>query len=274
MAADSLPSGRKEHSGPRYTTLGVNMAGLRCVVVGGGRVGSRKAATLAASGAEVTVVAPTISGGLPELVAAGRVRWQPSEYDTAMLAGFVLVVAATPDQALNLRVAADAESRGILCCNVCRRPARGSFFPPCAPTRRSWWRCILTAESAACRSRCATKSRPGCESEGQNNPNDPLLSPLSPRLSLQIHLPDRGQRPQREFGLTAVVEEPTVGEIVGFAVAELVPQHSLHHRLGQRKRHEAGDPRLLGQSGPTARRQRRLVLGERVLVIRAGYTER
>jgi siroheme synthase-like protein len=129
MAADSLASGRKEHSGPRYTTLGVNMAGLRCVVVGGGRVGSRKAATLAASGAEVTVVAPTISGGLPELVAAGRVRWQPSEYDTAMLAGFVLVVAATPDRALNLRIAADAESRGILCCNVSSASCSRVIFP-------------------------------------------------------------------------------------------------------------------------------------------------
>ncbi len=87
-------------------------------MVGGGRIGSRKASTLVAGGADVTVVAPTISDALPELVAAGRVRWQPSEYDAAVLADFVLVVAATPKRALNLRIAADAESRGILCCNV------------------------------------------------------------------------------------------------------------------------------------------------------------
>ena len=129
MAADRVPSDREERSGPRYTTLGINMAGLRCLVIGGGRIGSRKAATLAAGGAEVTVVAPTISGPLPELVAAGSVRWQASEYDAAMLAGFVLVVAATPEPALNLRIAADAEGRGILCCNVSSASGSRVIFP-------------------------------------------------------------------------------------------------------------------------------------------------
>ena len=61
MAADSVPSDRDEPSGPRYTTLGINLAGRWCLIVGGGRIGSRKAATLAAGGAEVIVVAPAIS---------------------------------------------------------------------------------------------------------------------------------------------------------------------------------------------------------------------
>ena len=129
MANDSMPSDREERRSPRYTTLGINMAGLRCLVVGGGRIGSRKAATLAAGGAEVTVVAPAISGTLPELVAAGRVRWQPSEYDAAMLPGFVLVVAATAERALNLRIAADAEEPGILCCNVSSASRSEVIFP-------------------------------------------------------------------------------------------------------------------------------------------------
>jgi siroheme synthase-like protein len=129
MAADSVPSDRDGSSGPHYTTLGINMAGLRCLVVGGGPIGSRKASTLAAGGAEVTVVAPTIAGTLPELVAAGRVHWQLSEYDADMLAGFVLVVAATDDQALNLRIAADAEGCGILCCNVSSASCSRVIFP-------------------------------------------------------------------------------------------------------------------------------------------------
>ncbi len=129
MAADSVPSDRDEPSGPRYTTLGVNMTGRWCLIVGGGRIGSRKAATLAAGGAEVVVVAPTISESLQELVAAGRVRWQPSEYDAALLAGCALVVAATPDQALNLRIAAEAEGRGILCCNVSAASCSQVIFP-------------------------------------------------------------------------------------------------------------------------------------------------
>ena len=118
MATDDTPSNREKASGPRYTTLGINLAGRRCLGVGGGRIGSRKAATLAAGGAEVIVVAPAIAESLQDLVAAGRVRWQPSGYDASLLPGSVLVVAATADEALNLRIAADAAERGILCCNV------------------------------------------------------------------------------------------------------------------------------------------------------------
>jgi uroporphyrin-III C-methyltransferase/precorrin-2 dehydrogenase/sirohydrochlorin ferrochelatase len=129
MANDNTPSDREEPQGPRYTTLGINLAGRRCLVVGGGRIGSRKAATLADGGAEVTVVAPAISAALEELVAAGRVRWLPSGYDAGMLPGAVLVVAATADEALNLRIAADAAARGILCCNVSSASRSEVIFP-------------------------------------------------------------------------------------------------------------------------------------------------
>ena len=129
MATSDAPSGRDVPPGPHYTTLGINLAGLRCLVVGGGRIGARKASTLAAGGADVTVLAPTISENLPELAAAGRVRWQQAEYDAAILNGFVLVVAATADQALNLRIAADAEGREILSCNVSAAPRSRVIFP-------------------------------------------------------------------------------------------------------------------------------------------------
>jgi len=129
MAPSDTSSGSDVPPGPHYTTLGIDMAGLRCLVVGGGRIGARKAATLAAGGAEVTVLAPTISENLPELVAAGRVRWQQAEYDAALLSGFVLVVAATADEALNLRIAADAEGRGILSCNVSAAARSRVIFP-------------------------------------------------------------------------------------------------------------------------------------------------
>jgi siroheme synthase-like protein len=129
MAVNDTPSDREEPRGPRYTTLGINLAGRRCLVVGGGRIGSRKAATLAAGGAEVTVVAPAISAALQDLVADGRARWQPSGYDAGMLQGAALVVAATADEALNLRIAADAAELGILCCNVSSASRSQVIFP-------------------------------------------------------------------------------------------------------------------------------------------------
>jgi siroheme synthase-like protein len=114
---------------PRYLTLAIDVSGRRCLVVGGGRVGARKATTLAGAGAVVIVVAPEISEPLGELAASGRVEWRQDEYDPAMLSGFTLVVAATDDPALNLRIAADAERRGILSCNVSAGHCSRTIFP-------------------------------------------------------------------------------------------------------------------------------------------------
>jgi siroheme synthase-like protein len=118
-----------EAGGPRYLTLGINMAGLRCLVVGGGRIGSRKALILVEARAEVTVIAPAISRELQNLVDAGRATWQQDEYAPAMLDGVALVVAATDDRPLNLRIACDAECRGILSCNVSAASRSRVIFP-------------------------------------------------------------------------------------------------------------------------------------------------
>ena len=42
----------------RFLPVGLNVRGRRCVVVGGGNVGTRKVGNLARAGADVTVVAP------------------------------------------------------------------------------------------------------------------------------------------------------------------------------------------------------------------------
>jgi uroporphyrin-III C-methyltransferase / precorrin-2 dehydrogenase / sirohydrochlorin ferrochelatase len=114
---------------PRYLPLAINLAGMHCVVVGGGSVGARKATTLADAGAQVTVVAPEICAAVQELVEAGRVEWSPTKYETAMLEGCVLAVAATDDDALNRRIGAEAEARQRLCCVASAASASRVIFP-------------------------------------------------------------------------------------------------------------------------------------------------
>lgn len=101
-----------------FLPLGVALGGRSCLVVGGGAVGTRKAATLAAAGAGVTVVAPALSEELATLAAAGRVRWIEGPYRDAHLDGMFLVVAATNHPALNASVTAAAERRGALACDA------------------------------------------------------------------------------------------------------------------------------------------------------------
>ena len=112
-----------------YLPLGLNVAGLPCLVVGGGRIGARKARTLAEGGARVTVLSPDVGDQLQQLIDDGSVDWVHDEYNPSVLAGFRLVVAATSDPALNLKVGRDAEAAGVLSCVVSSGRESRVIFP-------------------------------------------------------------------------------------------------------------------------------------------------
>ena len=102
----------------RFVTTGLNLYGRRCLVVGGGNVGTRKALTLAEYDAHVTVVAPEITKLLHAAIVAGEADWICAPYERAVLDGVFLVVAATCDAELNHRVSAEAREQGTLVCNT------------------------------------------------------------------------------------------------------------------------------------------------------------
>jgi len=107
----------------------LDVAGRRCVVVGAGPVGLRKAAGLARAGAAVRVVAP----GPPAGAVPDGVEVVGEGYDRRHLAGATLVFAATGDAALNARIAADARAAGALV-NAADQPADCDFFVPAVAT--------------------------------------------------------------------------------------------------------------------------------------------
>ncbi|MEM6394547.1 MAG: bifunctional precorrin-2 dehydrogenase/sirohydrochlorin ferrochelatase [Planctomycetota bacterium] len=85
----------------------------RCVVVGGGPVGVKRARVLHDAGAEVVVVSPSGSESLDQLIDRGVV-WVERAFEAADLDGALLAVAATSDTAVNESVAAAAVERGVL----------------------------------------------------------------------------------------------------------------------------------------------------------------
>jgi precorrin-2 dehydrogenase/sirohydrochlorin ferrochelatase len=101
----------------------------KCLVVGGGGVGARKALTLLECGALVTVVASTLSDKLRALSGAEGLIIQSRSYRKSDLDGMFLVISATNDRDLNRRISQDAEQRGILC-NVADQPENCSFILP------------------------------------------------------------------------------------------------------------------------------------------------
>ncbi len=113
----------------RYYPIQLDLQGRRCLVVGGGAVGTRKAGTLCACGAEVVVVSPEATAELAAWAKAGRLRWHRRAYETSDLEGVFLAFGATDDEALNRRLSAEARRCGVLC-NIADRPELCDFILP------------------------------------------------------------------------------------------------------------------------------------------------
>ncbi len=109
-------------------SINLRVADRLAVIVGGGRVAARRAATLLNAGAEVRLVAPEFCA---ELAAMQNVRLRLIErpYERGDLAEAFIAVAATDDEATNARVSADSASAGIFC-NDASQPERGDFTLP------------------------------------------------------------------------------------------------------------------------------------------------
>lgn len=109
--------------------IALDLAGRRCVVVGGGAVAERKVRGLLAAGAVVTAIAPDLTPGLRSLASAGTIIWEERSYATGDLVDATLAFAATNRRAVNARVAAEARAVGALV-NVADAPDEGDFSVP------------------------------------------------------------------------------------------------------------------------------------------------
>ena len=107
----------------------VNLAGRRCLVVGGGTVAERKVMRLLECGAEVVVVSPTATPRLAASAASRRIRWRHRGVRDADLSGAFLVFAATDDPEVNRDIARRMRSVGGLV-NVVDDPEACSFLVP------------------------------------------------------------------------------------------------------------------------------------------------
>jgi len=130
-----------------YFPVALNIEGRRCLVVGGGAVAERKIDALLDAGAQVVVVAPTVSAEIAALALLHALEVWPRPYEPADLDRAFLVVAATDDREANARVAADARERSILV-NAVDDPANCDFITP-AVVRRGDVQVAITTGGAS-----------------------------------------------------------------------------------------------------------------------------
>lgn len=128
----------------RYYPVNLDIQGRSCLVVGGGRVGARKVATLLKCSALVTVVSPETTAQLDRLAADGSIQLEKRPYQSSDVKGRFLVIGATDDESLNRQIHADAERQNVLC-NIADRPKICNFILPAVVQRGDLVLTISTA---------------------------------------------------------------------------------------------------------------------------------
>lgn len=133
-ATDCCGEGRLKRFVMRYYPIHLDLRGRDVLVVGGGVIAEGKAQQLISAGARVTVVSPTLTARLSELVNQGVIDYRCGSFIENDLNGVTLVISATDDQAVNEAVARAAAWRRIWC-NVVDQPSLCSFITPALVTR-------------------------------------------------------------------------------------------------------------------------------------------
>jgi precorrin-2 dehydrogenase/sirohydrochlorin ferrochelatase len=107
----------------------LKLTGRRCVVVGGGEIGLEKVEGLLACDGRVVLVAPEAVPELEALAAEGSIEWLRREYEPGDLEATFIVIAATDDTDVNIRVYEDAERLAMLV-NIVDVPPLCNFILP------------------------------------------------------------------------------------------------------------------------------------------------
>ncbi len=99
------------------------------LVVGGGKVATRRLPRLIESGADILLVAPMITQEVLGYLDSGHVRWRSRRYEVSDLVGAMLVLVCTDDLEVNSAVALDAQAYGIWCARADDATASAAWVP-------------------------------------------------------------------------------------------------------------------------------------------------
>jgi len=113
----------------QYYPVHLDIQDRKCLIVGGGAVGTRKVTTLLECGARITVVSPDPTPQLARLASTGTITLKMRAYQSNDISGMFLVIGATDDESLNQQISKDADRAHILC-NIADRPEICNFILP------------------------------------------------------------------------------------------------------------------------------------------------
>jgi len=198
----------------KYYPAYLDIRNRRCLVVGGGGVGTRKVKTLLDCGARVTIISSQASRQLQKLTDNERVRIKKRSYQPGDLEGMFLVIGATDDEKLNRQISQDAEGRGLLC-NIVDRPEICNFILPSIVQRGDLTISISTAGRSPA---MAKKLRQDLEKQYGEEYADflRLMGAIRQKLLRQAHEPEAHKSLFEQLinnGLLELIRENRIEEI-------------------------------------------------------------
>lgn len=113
----------------KYFPLFVDLSEKLIVVIGAGKIASRRILTLVPFSENLLVIAPEASEEVKQLAAEGKIRWRQEPYNRNQLADADLVLACTDSPAVNDDIHAACKCLGIPV-NVCSDRTRCDFYFP------------------------------------------------------------------------------------------------------------------------------------------------
>ncbi|MDQ3404124.1 MAG: uroporphyrinogen-III C-methyltransferase [Actinomycetota bacterium] len=99
----------------QHYLVGLDLAGRRVVVVGGGTVAQRRLPRLVAAGASVELVSPEVTPSVQAMADAGEIVWHRRPYADGDLVDAWYVLCCTSDTAVNRTVAEHADRARVFC---------------------------------------------------------------------------------------------------------------------------------------------------------------
>jgi precorrin-2 dehydrogenase / sirohydrochlorin ferrochelatase len=112
-----------------FFPLFIDLENKKCVVVGGGRVATRKVETLLQFAARIVVISPEVTEQLEGYREKGCLVHVQRNYTEADIEGAFLIVAATSDRTVNEKIVDAAIKRNIFV-NVADNPKKCTFIFP------------------------------------------------------------------------------------------------------------------------------------------------
>lgn len=132
LAVQNRPAPRPRRERGRqdaHFPLFFSLKGRPVLVVGAGKIASRRAEILAEFGADVLVVAPDGAEMMKRLSREGTVRWERRKYEAQDIENRYLVIAATSDGELNTAIAVQCKARHILVNHAGDKGQCDFYFP-------------------------------------------------------------------------------------------------------------------------------------------------